>query len=87
MYARLKLDSKKFNKRQLPVTSCSALVLNGELQQSVDGYTTHIECCKSLWSTDITNWCTCIVRVDPYSGHEGTDRFNQDILFLFVFEI
>ena len=31
MYARLKLDTKKFNKRQLPVTSCSALVLNGEL--------------------------------------------------------
>ena len=39
---------------QPPVAGCSPLVLNRELQQSVDGDTTDIECCKSSGCSNST---------------------------------
>ena len=44
--------------RELPVASSSALVLNGQLQQSMDRDTTDIECCQSCGSGDGTQWWT-----------------------------
>ena len=63
---------------ELPVASSSALVLNGQLQQSMDRDTTDVECCQSCGSGDGTQCGPCFLF--PHLCHKCSDSLDQERL-------